>query len=125
MVTRALPSLFAIALAIALAGAPPTAYAHAFLEHADPRVGSVIRSAPPVLTLTYTQGVEGPFCRVTVTGPPGFGGAGPPRAVAGDPDTLTVDLKAPAPPGTYVVRWRVLSADTHVTEGDFSFQVKR
>ena len=28
------------------------------------------------------------------------------------------------PAGTYAVRWRVLSVDTHVTEGDFTFQVK-
>ena len=26
-------------------------------------------------------------------------------------------------PGTYKVTWRVLSVDTHVTEGDFTFDV--
>jgi methionine-rich copper-binding protein CopC len=26
-------------------------------------------------------------------------------------------------PGTYRVTWRVLSVDTHVTEGDFTFDV--
>jgi hypothetical protein len=26
-------------------------------------------------------------------------------------------------PGTYRVTWRVLSVDTHVTEGDFTFAV--
>ena len=27
------------------------------------------------------------------------------------------------PPGTYRVRWKVLSVDTHTTEGNFSFRV--
>ncbi len=29
----------------------------------------------------------------------------------------------PLPPGTYKVIWRVLSVDSHVTEGDFTFRV--
>ena len=29
----------------------------------------------------------------------------------------------PLPPGTYKVRWQVLSKDTHTTEGNFSFTV--
>jgi methionine-rich copper-binding protein CopC len=116
-------SLVAILVA-ALAATPLAAAAHAFLDRADPRVGSVVAHAPPTIRLTFTQGVVVAFCRVTVTGPPGFGGASPPHAVAGDPLSLAVDLKGPAPAGTYVVRWRVLSVDTHVTEGDFSFQVK-
>ena len=41
-----LPSL---ALLAALAGANP-AHAHAFLDHADPRVGSTVASAPRELT---------------------------------------------------------------------------
>ena len=114
----------ALFLAVVLAAAPPAARAHAFLDRADPRVGSVVPKAPPTLRLTFTQGVEVPFCRVTVTGPPGFGGAGVPRAEPGDPRSLAVDLKGPAPPGAYLVRWRVLSVDTHVTQGDFRFQVR-
>ena len=35
---------------------------------------------------------------------------------------LQVPLK-PLRPGTYRVKWRVLSVDTHVTEGDFTFRV--
>jgi methionine-rich copper-binding protein CopC len=114
----------ALIAGLALLAAPIAASAHAFLDRADPRVGSAVRSAPPVLRLKFTQGLEVPFCRVTVIGPPGFGGAGAPHAVAGDPAGLAIDLNGPAPAGTYTVRWRVLSVDTHVTEGDFSFQVR-
>jgi methionine-rich copper-binding protein CopC len=121
MVKRPLAAVLAAALAALV---PLAAAAHAFLARADPRVGSAVAHAPPAIRLTFTQGVVVPFCRVTVTGPAGFGGAGAPRAVAGDPLSVALDLKGPAPAGTYVVRWRVLSVDTHVTEGDFSFQVK-
>ena len=113
---------FGLAAAIALAGAP--AHAHAFLDHASPRVGSQIAAAPPRLQLWFTQGLVAVFCQVSVKGPPGFGGSGPPRAAPGDPQSLVVDLRAPAPPGVYTVRWRVLSVDTHVTEGDFKFTVR-
>jgi copper resistance protein C len=100
------------------------ARAHALLDRADPRVGSVVPKPPTEVRLTFTEGLEVVFCRVSVTGPAGFGGAGAVRPVRGDPRSLVVDLRAPTPPGTYVVRWRVLSVDTHVTEGDFSFQVR-
>ena len=41
---------------------------------------------------------------------------------AATPALLQVPLK-PLAPGTYRVKWRVLSVDTHVTEGDFIFRV--
>ena len=37
---------------------------------------------------------------------------------------LDVKLK-PLEAGTYTVKWHALSVDTHTTEGDFTFQVKR
>ena len=39
-----------------------------------------------------------------------------------NPTVLHVGVK-PLPPGTYRVHWRVLSVDTHTTEGSFTFQV--
>jgi len=36
--------------------------------------------------------------------------------------TMRVGLK-PLSPGTYRVRWKVLSVDTHTTEGSFTFNV--
>jgi methionine-rich copper-binding protein CopC len=35
---------------------------------------------------------------------------------------MRVQLRADQP-GTYQVKWRVLSVDTHTTEGAFSFKV--
>jgi methionine-rich copper-binding protein CopC len=118
---RVLP--LAVCALAALAPALPAA-AHAFLVRAEPRVGATVANAPPTLRLHFTEALEAPFSRVTVSGPPGFGGAGPARALPGDHAGLAVDLRAPTPAGAYTVHWRVLAADTHVTQGDFSFKVQ-
>jgi len=47
---------------------------------------------------------------------------GPAQVDAASRTLLRVPLK-PLAPGTYRVKWRVLSVDTHVTEGDFTFRV--
>ena len=44
-----------------------SAWAHAFLDHAAPRVGSTVLAAPRELTLTYTQNLEPAFSRVEVS----------------------------------------------------------
>jgi methionine-rich copper-binding protein CopC len=114
---------FILCLLAALAPAFPAA-AHVFLARADPRVGAVVAKAPATLRLTFTGPVTPAFSRVTVAGPPGFGGAAPARPAANDRASLTVDLRAPAPAGTYVVHWRAMAADTHVTEGDYQFRIE-
>ena len=45
----------------------PAAHGHAFLEHAEPRVGSTVGSPPSSLTLRFTEGVEAAFSKVEVT----------------------------------------------------------
>jgi methionine-rich copper-binding protein CopC len=41
---------------------------------------------------------------------------------AGDKTLLRVSLP-PLAPGVYTVRWRAVSIDTHVTQGEFVFRV--
>ena len=113
---RLLPML---ALLITVAGANP-ALAHAFLDRASPLVGSTVAAAPHELTLTFTQNIEAAFSTVTVTGPNGARVDQGKAQVSGN--TMRVGLKA-AGPGTYRVRWRALSVDTHTTQGSFTFQV--
>jgi copper resistance protein C len=95
-------------------------HAHAFLDHAEPRVGSTVPSAPKEVVLFYTQNLEPAFSTVEVSDANGARvDQGKPRIGA---STMRVSVK-PLPPGTYSVRWQVLSVDTHTTEGNFSFQV--
>jgi methionine-rich copper-binding protein CopC len=42
---------------------------------------------------------------------------------AADRKQLVVPVR-PLPPGRYKVDWKVLSVDTHRTEGSFAFEVK-
>jgi copper resistance protein C len=37
------------------------AYAHAFLDHAEPRVGSTVQTAPREVSLSFTQDLEPAF----------------------------------------------------------------
>jgi copper resistance protein C len=110
--------LSAVALFVAIAGTNP-AQAHAFLDHANPRVGSTVPTAPRELTLTFTQNLEAAFSTVEVTGPSGRVDAGKPQ-ISGN--TMRVGLKALSP-GTYHVHWHALSVDTHTTQGNFTFRV--
>ena len=101
---------------------PAPARAHAFLDHADPRVGSTVSSPPAALTLTFTEPIEAAFSRVEVTDTAGKRiEAGPLQHPA--PATITVSLPGLAP-GSYTVTWAVVSVDTHPTEGHFAFVVK-
>ena len=98
-----------------------SAWAHAFLDHADPRVGSTVNAEPQEVSLSFTQNLEPAFSTMEVTGPSGQ------RVDEGKPriegNVMHVPLRADRP-GTYRVKWRVLSVDTHTTEGAFSFTVR-
>ena len=106
-------------------GCSPAARAHAFLDHATPAVGSTVRSSPPEVKLWFTQELEPAFSSVRVEDAGGKQVDGNDAKVdAGDATLLGVSLPK-LEPGRYRVRWRVLSVDTHVTEGDFTFDVTR
>jgi methionine-rich copper-binding protein CopC len=112
-----------LAAAILLAFMPSTGtQAHAFLDHAEPRVGSTVSTAPRELALFYTQNLEPAFSSVEVSDANGARvDLGKPKTSA---STMRVGLKQ-LPPGTYRVRWQVLSVDTHTTQGSFTFHVKQ
>jgi methionine-rich copper-binding protein CopC len=112
-----------LAPAIILAGAV-VAMGHAFLDRAEPSVGSTVRTPPAEVRLVFTEALESAFSRAEVRD------SGGQRVDTGifqiDPKNrklLRVPLKQGLAPGAYKVIWRVLSVDTHVTEGDFMFRV--
>jgi methionine-rich copper-binding protein CopC len=107
---------------LSLAGISP-AFAHAFLIKASPPAGSTQTTAPSRLLLTYSEGLEIPFCSVTVTDPSGKPvPTAKPQPVPGHANEMTLPLHLTAP-GKYTVTWRALSLDTHRTKGRFSFTV--
>ena len=109
-------------LTLLFAGAS-IAEAHAFLERADPRVGSTVRTSPNQVRLWFTEQLEPAFSSVQVVSESGQRvDKGDPQVDPAAPKQLRISLST-LPPGTYKVIWRVLSVDTHVTEGNFTFRV--
>jgi methionine-rich copper-binding protein CopC len=99
------------------------ALGHAFLDHAAPAVGSTVRTAPAAVKIWFTQQLEPAFSTIKILDAKGNVVASSNKAVDASDRTL---LSLPVPtltPGTYRVVWRVLSVDTHVSEGDFTFDI--
>jgi copper resistance protein C len=96
------------------------ASAHAELDRAEPRVGNKVASPPRVVTLWFTQKLEPAFSTITVTNAAGERIDAGKTRVSGS--QMSISLRAGGS-GTYRVNWRVLSVDTHTTEGNFTFQV--
>ena len=112
----------AIAGAALLLGAGAAA-GHAFLDRAEPRVGSTVKAAPSQVRVWFTEALEPAFSTLEVVNQSGDRvDRGPAQVDTASRALLHVPLK-PLGPGTYRVKWRVLSVDTHVTEGDFTFRV--
>jgi len=113
-------SFAAIAFSLVL----PQAFAHAFLDHAAPGVGSTVSGSPGELTLSFTQGIAVAFAHVEIASAEGGKiAAGKPVADPSDPAVLHVKLEKPLKPGAYKVTWQVVSVDTHRTQGTFKFTV--
>lgn len=122
MILRTTIRVAAVTAVVALLTAT-AALAHAFIDHADPPVGRTVHPAPAAIRLWFTQELEPAFSRVQVFD------ANDQRVDRNDSHVdpkdrteLAASLK-PLPPGSYKVVWRVVSVDTHVTEGHYTFKV--
>ena len=119
-IKRPLSRLLIVALTAMLVS---PAGAHSRLERAAPAAGSAVRASPPQLKLWFTERLEPAFSKVEVFDRNGRQvDKGDPEVHGDDAKLLQVSLPSLAP-GTYRVKWRVLSVDTHVSKGDFTFNV--
>ncbi|WP_030435734.1 copper resistance CopC/CopD family protein [Actinoplanes subtropicus] len=97
------------------------ASAHAALVGATPEPGSIIGSSPTEIVVTFSEPVTPVAGRVQVLDPAGKRISGTP-AVSGA--TLRIPVRrAGQPLGTYLVSYRVISADTHPVGGAITFSV--
>jgi len=98
--------------------------AHAFLVRAEPRVGSKVNKAPTEVRVWFSETVQAGASSIQV-----FDVSGKQvdkkdtHSDRANRVVLCVSLLPALTPGTYKVIWRVTSADTHVTSGDFHFQI--
>src|SRR6476620_7939052 len=99
--------------------------AHAFLRDAEPAVGSTVQTSPKEVRIRFTENIEPAFSSIQV-----FDASGKEvdkrdvQLDRSDRALLRVSLPRLGA-GIYKVVWRVVSVDTHVTNGNFTFQVGR
>ena len=107
-------------LAVVLGPAAP-ASAHAALVGTDPGNGTIVPDAPNRVTLTFSEPVQLLSDKIQVLGPDGS------RADQGQPtqagNTVNISLRSGGARGTYLVSYRVVSADSHPVGGSFSYSV--
>jgi len=139
--------LFAVAVMVGVAG---PVLAHATLQSSDPVPDAVLAAIPQAVRLQFTEPVEINASIFKVYPLADEADSQRLKAAAsqlvnevlrarGDEDRradagvaadgvvagqVQILLKEDLPPGPYVVMWRVLSIDTHVTQGFFVFRVE-
>lgn len=112
-----------LALSVALAGAG-VAHAHSGLQRAEPASENTVTRAPEEVRLYFSEQLEPAYSSVRVES---AAGEQVDRKDSRVDDSNPLLLRVSLPhldPGTYTVIWRVLSVDSHVTEGRFHFTVK-
>jgi hypothetical protein len=99
--------------------------AHAFLQRAEPAVGGTVQTSPNEVRIRFTENIEPAVSSIQV-----FDGSGKEvdkrdlHLDRSDHALLHVSLPQLGA-GTYKVVWRVVSVDTHVTSGNFTFRIVR
>lgn len=109
----------AAAASVALAASPP-ADAHSFLIRSDPAAGARLAKSPPALTLYFSEPFVGASEQVTLRR------VGDATLKLPQPTSSGATVRQPLPArlhGVYVVHWRVLSDDGHISLGEFAFAV--
>ncbi len=108
-----------LALLVVGAWAAPAA-AHATLLATTPAPGAVLQAPPREVTLNFDSPVTAALGAIRVYGQDGS------RLDNGHVEVSGATVRLPLPrlkSGSYVVTWRVTSADTHPVGGAFTFQV--
>jgi copper transport protein len=104
-----------------LMGPVAPAFAHAALVGSDPASDSIVPDAPNKITLTFSESIQLLPGKIQVLGPDGS------RADQGDPTVdganVTIPLRSGGGRGTYLVSYRIISADTHPVGGSITYSV--
>jgi copper transport protein len=120
---RAVRAVLAVVIGLlAATGLASPAHAHAVLENTSPEADSLIQEAPAQIVLTFSEAVSPVADRVRVIAPDGS------RVDRNEPrpsgQQLIVPIEPLTQPGTYLVSFRVISADSHPVYGTYSFSYK-
>jgi methionine-rich copper-binding protein CopC len=114
---RLVLSISLLLLSASLAGA------HAFLDRAEPKVGSVVKVAPNEIKAWFTQKLVIAFTDIQVLDAAGKEVDKHDKRLDKSDQALLIVSIPPLKPGKYKVVWKAVSVDTHVTHGDFTFEI--
>ena len=104
--------------------APVTASAHAILVKSQPAKDETVNVAPKKVDLWFNDPVKNDYLALAVIDSEGK------RVDNHDAEQSLTDgsnihaTVADLPPGTYTIRYRVVSEDSHIVTGKFQFTVK-
>jgi copper resistance protein C len=119
---RTLDACAAVVAAAVMASTPGQIAAHALVVESEPASGAKLTEPPPRVYLRFNSKLEKRLSHVTLSPAKGRPVALP-IAVNGEKlDRILLPL-APLAPGSYVVRYKVLAVDGHITEGSLPFTV--
>ncbi|WBB94550.1 copper resistance protein CopC [Verrucosispora sp. WMMC514] len=112
--------LLVAVVALLLVPASP-ASAHAVLSSSSPAASAVVPAAPAEVVLTFSETVRKVPDRIRVIAPDGS------RADQGEPtfagSVVNIPVDTGRGNGTYLVTYRVISADSHPVSGAFTYSV--
>lgn len=95
------------------------AWAHAHLKQSTPAEGAVVSTAPAQIVLTFSE-------PALLTALSIQHDANQPEKLGPLPKDADVTVTVPTPglkPGKYIVTWRAISNDKHITSGQVHFTV--
>jgi len=119
-----MPLRWLLVIGVVLAAVASTA-AHSALDRAEPRPGSRLRTSPAEVKVWFTERLEPAFSTLKVEDATGRRVDRADGHVDATDRTLIRIGLSPLAPGAYRVVWRVLSVDSHLTEGGFTFRIDR
>jgi methionine-rich copper-binding protein CopC len=96
--------------------------AHSFPREQNPAAGATLTSAPSEVVIKFDAQIEKVFAKLDVLDSSGNNAVVGQPIYGSDGSTLSAKL-APLKPGTYTVKWAVVGADTHRTQGSYTFTV--
>ena len=112
-------------ICLALLFSASSAWANAFLDHAEPAVGSSVDVAPTEIKIWFTEELQAALSQIQLFDHHGKR-VTQDHATVDAADPLLLSLPVPAMrPGKYRVTWRVMSVDRHMTVGTFFFAIRK
>ncbi|TNC27474.1 copper resistance CopC family protein [Amycolatopsis alkalitolerans] len=105
-------------------GTAAPALAHNVLISTDPAKGASLDTGPAKITLTFDAPVQGgDLNQVSVLGPDRSQWTEGPVQISSN--VVTAPVRPLGPAGTYTVGYRILSADGHPVEGEYTFTLTK